>query len=288
LNQDAALIQQSRPTDIYFAITGLKFKSEIYYQLATNREDLLKSYADYTDGHRALQKQRDELQKDGTFPEGLSDDERAEYDRKWSEQVHAVEAKIEKFDSNLVNGSINQTLKEIERNMRADQSTDAAVDDLKEFLTQKSYGDYLIRMIKAGTSCDSLHEQYRQLAVQAKQKRNFQLATLSPFSMPGAWWKNTAVVNQSLRGFFSKAGYKKAAAEFDFQKHTHLAVAIYEGIVADLKVNLLDTQDDGPALNPKFSKMSADQLEAMSRKAIQKDLVDNHMQITKEIAQLLK
>jgi hypothetical protein len=322
---DARIIQNSRPMDIELAITNGQFKSEIFYQVDANRTRLVGESYDTSllEDFKSLSQEMTRTSKESfnltmeyeklnpspkmvwikdssgqseVTPESMElirihDEKKAAYSNKVGAPSMAASQAYSNFiDTIGQNPNRPSYIREIESKIAemGDQKR------LKEYQALKSYGDYLLGMIKRASSCDELHSQYKKLAQEAKVKKNFQLEIISYtsfFLLHRLSARDQKRLDASVREMFKEEGYVEVARTFDSRKHQNLGLLGAYGQFADT-MSLLSSgkSSAGPLLNSEVvdQSVNSDQLEAILAKDMKADQMRRHQDVQDLVLSYIK
>lgn len=315
---DAQFIRGSNPFNVELALTKWQLKSEIFYQFDANRNDLLENrylkLEDYKtlnnevsrvdDEYKRLMKEYDLLnpeprrQQNEKFEEwinaaNLHTEKRNQYSRPLRAPVMVAQQKLNDFEEQIrTSPKRHEYIREIESKLieTGDES------NLKYFRVKKSYGDYLLLMIKRATSCDDLHTRYVKLAKEAKLKRNFEIEILSVtsfFDVSNIRPENQKKLTETVRENLEADGFEYAAKTFDLRRHKSVMIAGFMGSYArgmSLIINGKRLSEPVIAEEGRFQNrsMSSDELETLLSQEMRKGLMDRHLNAQEMVLSSIK
>jgi hypothetical protein len=251
MDEDLARAEQMHPLEVDKAIADYNWKSEIYYQIAANRSQLiysfhfyLKSYKDYSrtmdDVVNKLQDQQRNLEKKADYNGHYKVDK---YGREiLPPEIAKVRQQLENLDKKITEAiaapgkyaaelskpeNIKGAIAQIEKDLREDATTDIGKSDLQRFLISKSYGDALIRMANKAQSCEQVHSDYRALALNAAKDHSFKLEVLSVYNDPFFPYSDAEKeVTPSIRQWLKQNHFTKAGAEYTYKLTSSLGALV--------------------------------------------------------------
>lgn len=319
MNLDSQLINRSKPIDIEIALSNWQLRSEIFYQVDANRSRLVSDYSDYTllEDHKALINEYDraeseydklikeyDIQNPSPRPEDYSHEEyekiyelhldkRAQYANSIYSPVNKARVALESFQENIGTSPKRPAyIQEIETKI-AESKDDLR---LKEYRVMKSYGDYMLQMIKRAKSCEDLHSQYVKLAQEAKAKKNFHFETLSSttiFRIIGLSAEDKQEMAVGISDILAQEGFKNAANTFDFDKHKSILLMGVFGNYANVMSLLYNGKSSSqPVFRTegefRSTDMNSEELDALIAKHLRTGLLHRHQKAQELVLSYIK
>lgn len=301
LSQDLEAIKTKKPFVIQRDLKNYNFQSELLYQIALNRAGLvdtlyLSYHKEFSKAEKDLDKRRDELQKiasdafdkvpSGGFgvgeersPEAIESDKVHEQTRM---QIEKLYGKLENYKTQLTSpAQINNTALAIQKNLEElAQTSDKAKETLKDFLIEKSYGDKLISIYQNSSSCEQMHNQYKELALTAKKKNTFKLATISELNLVKEKG-NEKQFSDSTIELLKQSGYVKAAEQFKYNKDSSLTFISIIGMIESAKSLVITNRDNSNEmqleLGPKNQNLN--ELESRADGLLRSEMIEMHSNV---------
>ncbi len=268
------------------AISGLQFKSEIFYQLTRNRLAILDSelFQDYLNKDEEQEKREDAAYG---VPAGKTPEEQYERLKNIEEVLKGRKTVLEKKKTNA-----KSSIEEIESNFKFLAPTnETAAYRLEDFLKAKSLGDRLIDMAKKATSCDDLHSKYVALLKKNSLKNEFDiddylygLSGITDFRSlkPD---KNSTKITETVRELLKMNGYRRAASEYTYNKNSSLGYLIWKETFGETIATVKKEYRHQLKLGPKDS--SAEQIEKLINDRSRPEVIKRHTTAMKTSLQFI-